>query len=198
MFTTHPALLAGVKKGDDVSWNQFRDTYRPLIFHCAEQSGLSKYDYLELEQNVLVTFFKACENFEYDPGKGRFRTYFGSLIRNCIIQQQQNDRKSQSKQLSATEAEIFTENKFEEYWEKEWKLHIFWLAMQKAKKELPPKMIRVFELCDLEGVSPYTVAASSGICLATFYNYRKKVLTELRRNVDELKKQEDTTDETLQ
>lgn len=184
MFTTHPTLLARVKNGDNVSWYQFRDMYRPLIFHCAEQTGLPGSCFLELEQNVLVAFFNACESFEYDPKKGRFRTYFGSLVRNCIAQFGR-DRKRENR-LSLFNMDDLAEDAFAKRWEEEWKQHVFWLAMKRAKAELPPKVIDAFELCDLKGVSPCTLAASLKVSLATVYNYRKRALGELRKYVEEL------------
>lgn len=195
MFTTHPTLLARIKSGDSMSWDQFRDMYRPLIFHCAEQSGLPKAAYLELEQDVLVTFFKASENFEYDPKKGRFRTYLGTLIRNCIAQRQRNARNSIAEPVVPVDPDV--EDNFEKCWEKEWKYHLFWLAMKRAKMELPVKVVSAFELCDLKCISPHVAAASLEISLATLYNHRRRVLTKLKKYVDELKKQEESIDEAL-
>lgn len=185
MFTTRPALLAGIKKGDNVSWYQFRDTYRPLIFHCAEQEGVPSSDFLELEQNVLVAFFKASETFEYDPGKGKFRTYLGSLVRNCIAQLRRNHQKDN--RIPVSFGDSLSENSFERHWDKEWKQHIFWLSLIRARAELPKREVEIFELCDLKGVAPAVAASSLKISIATVYNYRKKVLEMLRKYVNELK-----------
>jgi len=188
MFTTRPTLLAGIKKGDNVSWYQFRDMYRPLIFHCAEQTGVPASDFLELEQEVLVTFFKARETFEYDPKKGKFRTYFGSLVRNCIAQLRRNHQKDNRIPLSSDDS--LSENSFERQWEEEWEQHIFWLALIRARTELLKKEVEIFELCDIKGVAPAVVASSLKISLATVYNYRKRVLEMLRKYVNELKAME--------
>lgn len=189
MITTRPTLLAGIKKGDNVSWYQFRNIYRPLIFHCAEQAGVPASDFLELEQEVLITFFKACENFEYNPGKGKFRTYFGTLVRNCIAQLRRNRQKDN--RTPAFAGDSFLENSFERYWDEEWKQHIFWLSLIRARSELPKREVEIFELCDIKGVAPAVVASSLKISLATVYNYRKRVLKMLRKYVNEQKAMEE-------
>lgn len=183
MFTTDPLLLAEVKESDDAAWSRFRDTYRPLIFHCAERNGVPASGYLELEQDVMVAFFHACGKFEYDPARGRFRSYLGTLVRNCIVQRWRNEGKSTSP--LDTGIDSGAEDEFEKNWEREWRLHCFWMAMRKVKEELPEKTVAAFELCDLKHASPQVAAAALKVSLATLYNYRKKVLTELKRYVGE-------------
>ena len=195
MFTPHSTLLAGMKNGDDVSWYQFRDTYRPLIFHCASQCGLPASGFPALEQDVLVAFFKASEKFEYNPEKGRFRTYLGCLFRHCIAQQKR--KLAESDQLAEFGQDDFQDDAFDERWEKEWKRHVFWCAMKQVRRELPRKTVDVFERCDLKGEAPAAVAADMNISLATVYNYRSGVLARLRKFVREQDDPEEGTDETL-
>ena len=40
-FTTKKSLLARVRAGDEVSWNEFYETYRPLILLCGRDCGLT-------------------------------------------------------------------------------------------------------------------------------------------------------------
>ena len=189
MFTTHPTLLAGIKQGDAMSWYQFRDRYRPLIFHCARQTGVAAADIPELEQNVLVALFKACRTFEYDPAKGKFRTYFGALVRNCIVQIKRKHCRERRTAMPPMDSEL-AEDLFEQRWILEWRQHIFWLALLRARAELPGKMVRIFELCDVRGVAPAMVASSMKVSPATVYNYRHRVLEALRVYVAELQVQE--------
>lgn len=191
MFTTHPKLLIELKRGDNVSWYQFRDMYRPLIFHCAEQVGVPASDFLELEVDVLSKFYKACETFEYDPAKGKFRSYFGTLVRNCIAELRR--KRQQDNRMTNLDMVNLGEDAFEKCWEEEWKQHMFWLAMTKARMELPKKMIETFELCDIRGMAPCDAAAAMDVSLATVYNYRRKALATLRRYVKGLRESEENT-----
>ena len=40
MYTTKTTLLLNVSNGDDVSWQDFYDNYRPLIISLASESGI--------------------------------------------------------------------------------------------------------------------------------------------------------------
>ena len=196
MYTTRPTILAGVKEGDNMSWYQFRDMYRPLIFHCAKQCGVPSACFLELEQNVLVSFFKTIDKFEYDPQKGRFRNYLGTIIHNCIIQLHR-EKKTAKRSVQYSEATTSCDDYFEKLWEDEWRQHCFWLAYKKTKSEMPEKEIEVFELCAIKNVPATQVASSSGISLSTVYEYKNNVLSRIKGFVDEIRR-EDTENETLQ
>lgn len=190
MYTTRPTVLAGLKKGDNVSWYQFRDMYRPLIFHCARQCGIPASDFLELEQNVLVCFFNAVENFEYDPKKGRFRSYFGTLIHNCILQFRQ-EKKKKSVSLSGAVPRERCEDFFAKKWKQEWQQYCFWMAFERARAELPPREVEAFELCAIKKIAASTVASSLGISLSTVYEYKNRVLAALRDFVEEIRREEE-------
>ena len=169
MFTTNPVLLADVKSGNEMSWFKFRDTYRPLIYHCAKEYGVAPADFAEVEQNVLVTFFNAVEKFEYDPKKGKFRTYFGKVIYSCIIKYRR-EKYGSKENVPVEEAILSGEDDFEKKWEEEYKQHLCFLAMQRAKEELPPEEL-----------------AQKKLSLATVYNYRSRVIAALKRYIRELK-----------
>ena len=189
MYTTRPKMLAGVKEGDNMSWYQFRDMYRPLIFHCARQCGLPSSYFPELEQNVLVSFFNAVDKFEYDPRKGRFRNYFGTVIHNCIIQLHR-EKKAANRDGRYPEAPAVSDDSFERLWEDEWRQHCFWLAYQRAKSELPEKEIEAFELFAMKSVPATQVASSLGISLSSVYEYRNNVLARIRSFVDEIRRKD--------
>ncbi|MBE6388424.1 MAG: sigma-70 family RNA polymerase sigma factor [Lentisphaeria bacterium] len=186
MFTTNPVLLADVKSGNEMSWFKFRDTYRPLIYHCAKEYGVAPADFAEVEQNVLVTFFNAVEKFEYDPKKGKFRTYFGKVIYSCIIKYRR-EKYGSKENVPVEEAILSGEDDFEKKWEEEYKQHLCFLAMQRAKEELPPEELEVFELFAMQGISPALIAAQKKLSLATVYNYRSRVIAALKRYIRELK-----------
>lgn len=92
-FTTKKSLLAKVRAGDEISWQEFYDTYKPLMILVGNDCGLTTDENDELVQTVMCEIFqknildkydidKVPDNviFKYDPAKGRFRHY---LKKNC-------------------------------------------------------------------------------------------------------------------
>ena len=39
----------------------------------------------ELVQEVLLVFFRKGSRFRFDPGRGRFRTFLGKVVRDCAV-----------------------------------------------------------------------------------------------------------------
>lgn len=194
MFTTRAHLIAGVKQGDNMSWYQFRETYRPLILHCASRYGIPPGEYGEIEQDVLITFFKASKNFEYSPEKGKFRTYFGKLIYHCIVSHR---RKHQSHDVSLDHELPDTVDAFMSAWDEEWKRHLYGQALARVRTEFSEVEMAVFDSVVLKGVSPRICAKEKSISLATVYNYSNRIKAALRAHVAMLQKEEENEEESL-
>ena len=79
-YTTQMSMLLRIKNGSEIGWDEFYDTYRPLIYLRAGDRGLQPDERDELLQNVMVSIFKSEMIFKYDPDRGRFRTYLKNLI----------------------------------------------------------------------------------------------------------------------
>ena len=65
-YTTRKSLLLAIGRGDEVSWKEFYDTYRPLIVFCA-RGRLAPDEIDDLVQKVMVKIFRSGERFRYDP-----------------------------------------------------------------------------------------------------------------------------------
>ena len=108
-------------------------------------SGLTPDDYPELEQIVLLSFFRVNPNFVYDPRKGKFRSYLGIIMKNCIssIFRHKRQQAGMNKALETQKEEL--DDSFDEEWNREWKIHLFWLSMKNAAEQMPEKF-RVFTI----------------------------------------------------
>ena len=80
-FTTKKTLLSKISDGDDnISWDEFFEMYRPLIFIRGRDFGFSKSECDDLTQLVMSEIFKMRNTFSYNPAKGRFRDYMKKII----------------------------------------------------------------------------------------------------------------------
>ena len=62
-FTTSKSLLAKVRSGDEISWQEFYNTYKPLIYLCGGDCNLTIDEKEELVQKVMTEIFqKVYEN----------------------------------------------------------------------------------------------------------------------------------------
>lgn len=70
-FTTKNSLLVKVRAGDEISWREFYETYRPLIYLVGRDCGLNAGENEELVQLVMCEIFRkdilAKYNIEESP-----------------------------------------------------------------------------------------------------------------------------------
>jgi hypothetical protein len=80
---TQPSLLLRIRDAFDAeSWRTFVSIYAPLIYRSCRRRGLQDADAADVGQEVLAQVARSIREFEYQPGRGRFRDWLGSVVRN--------------------------------------------------------------------------------------------------------------------
>ena len=58
-FTTQGSLLSAIRRGDEIGWVDFHNTYKRLIAICGKEDyGLNPNEVDELIQLVMIAFFR--------------------------------------------------------------------------------------------------------------------------------------------
>lgn len=84
--TTKPTLLIRLRDpGDRDAWQQFVDLYGPVLYRYCRYRRLDDNDAAEVMQEVLLQVLRSIESFEYDPERGRFRSWLGSIMRTKLV-----------------------------------------------------------------------------------------------------------------
>ncbi len=182
--TTSVTFLERITAGDEISWNQFMEIYSPLIRLVGGDWGLSAVERDELVQDVMVNFFKASRNFRYDKGRGSFRAYLRTIVRNCvfaIIRKREHDIGCPDKEPSAS-----VDCAFEEKWDSEWRNHLLGEALNVLKREMDAISYRAFYRYAIEGEDPSRVAAELGLSVNAVYVNKCRALGRLRHIVRQL------------
>ncbi len=83
--TTSPSLLLRIRNPEDGdAWSQFVELYEPIVRTYCYQRKIQKADMDDIVQDVMSTVSRSIRKFEYDPSKGRFRSWFGTVTANKI------------------------------------------------------------------------------------------------------------------
>ncbi len=185
-YTTRKSLLDGIQNGDQVSWEDFYQTYRPLIILCGKDFNLSAADLEELCQIVLIDIFKNSKTFRYDRKLGRFRDYLRQIIRHNALDLL---RKNKNSQLVSDETADCADPNQEKHWEENWQAHLLEQAQAMLRAQLEPTTYQAFELYALQDQPVQQVAAFLHLSVNSVYVAKTRALDKLRENVRILQKE---------
>ncbi|MCP4177163.1 MAG: sigma-70 family RNA polymerase sigma factor [bacterium] len=86
IYLTRVTLLNKVKdKKDDSAWKEFYDFYWELITNWAKFFGCSDSMAKDIFQETIIGLIKNMPDFNYDVGKGRFRSFLKTIVRRRVI-----------------------------------------------------------------------------------------------------------------
>src|SRR6266851_1175979 len=88
LIPTRATLLEKLRAWQDQSsWQQFFDTYWPLIYGVARRAGLTEAEAEDVVQETMFAAAKHLPTFQYDPAIGSFKGWLLTLTRWRIIDQ---------------------------------------------------------------------------------------------------------------
>ena len=80
---THASLLIRLRdNADQPAWEEFHERYAPMIRGWCRHWFPRELD--EMVQEVLMRLVSSLKNFEYEPGKGRFRGYLKTVTHRLM------------------------------------------------------------------------------------------------------------------
>ena len=77
-------LLRICNPEDTDAWDEFLDIYTPVVRTYCFQRRLQEADVSDIVQDVMSRIVKRIRDFDYDPAKGKFRAWFGTITANRI------------------------------------------------------------------------------------------------------------------
>ena len=153
-YATRPSLLQRIKEGDNVSWNDFYNTYRWFIWSIAKNYHVREADRDEVVNSILLEFQHMGDRFQYDPTQGRFRDYLRRVTQHYIL-------RARKKELGMDNIEEVPEpwvDDFSRVWDDEWKRHVLEQAKEILRKRMDPVTYQVFVEVAVNGDAPEDVA----------------------------------------
>ena len=197
-FTTKKSLLAKVRAGDEVSWREFYETYRPLIHLVGRDCGLRYEENEELVQLVMSEIFqkdvlakydvdKVPDDvvFSYDPARGRFRYYLKGIIRNHALKMYHRRREH----VGLDEVpEPAAEERIDVCWDEEWRRHVLMQALGELRGRVRAETYSAFEMYALQERPVQEVADFLKLSTNSVYVAKNRCIALLKGIIEHLER----------
>jgi RNA polymerase sigma-70 factor (ECF subfamily) len=179
--TTHISLLARLTEGQDqTAWAEFSERYEELIRSFARRRGLAAADQDDVVQDVMLALTKSMPGFEYDPAKGKFRSYLKTVVMRAISRRWcQNAAPGPLVQAESAAGVVPAADDAEETWEAEWRQYHLRTALREVRAQFNQTDLAAFDLYGRQGRSAPETAQTLGLSLDQVYQAKSRILSAL-------------------
>ncbi len=190
---THASLFGRLraKAGPEreVAWDEFQARYAPLIAGFAARCGASRQDIDDIIQDVMTGMLRAADGFEYDPSKGRFRSFLKTCTVRASIRRAGKNMRFRGMPLDELpQAEIAVEPVWNDVWEQQ----LVARALSVLRNEQSASLaFLAFEQYVLFDRPAETVAAELGTSVNNVHQAKTRMTKLLKEMVHRLREQED-------
>ena len=190
--TTSTTLLVRLRDPSDAeAWDRFTTVYCPLIRRYCLRRGIQESDTDDIVQNVLASVHRSIGGFEYQPQRGRFRAWFGTITANEVKRffHRKNRQPRQVHPLQEDEEEPISGTAIsdpDEHWVELFSDHILQVACDLIRSEFASQTWSTFECLWAQRMEPAEVARLLGISIANVYLHKSRVMRRLEQVILEL------------
>jgi RNA polymerase sigma factor (sigma-70 family) len=185
---TRASLLARIQSPrDEEAWREFAAIYRPVVYRLARKRGLQDADAEDLSQRVVIAVQRAIGNWQFDPAKGRFRSWLAKIARNAIINALTRRRPDAA--AGGNSVQDFLQEQpepdpgIEENLQRECRRSLFRWAAERIRPEFRDGTWEAFWLTTGEGMSVEDAGQRLGKGIGAIYAARSRVMRRLKEEV---------------
>jgi RNA polymerase sigma-70 factor (ECF subfamily) len=182
---TRATLLERLRDGaDPLVWDEFFQRYWRMIYGLARHRGCSDHTAEEIVQDVMLAVFEKRDVFRYDPGRGRFRDWLGSVVRNKVAEHRRRPAERVRAQGGGVDDGLSekedSDAQPDETWEAAFEEALLAVLLDVVRREMNPQTYQAFELAALGELPGAEVARLTGMTRNAVYLARRKVLRRLK------------------
>ncbi len=185
MAVTRQSLLIRAQAGDETSWNDLADLYRPFLINWLRLQDLPERDREDLAQEILVSVVKYLPSFQHPGRLGAFRSWLRAIAANrlCDYWRSREPRTPISGGSGVTEILSQVEDPdsaLNRHWDEEHDRYVLRCLLDLVEQEFEPKTFQAFRRVALGDATAAEVAAELGMRVGAVYVAKSRVLQRIR------------------
>ena len=183
MSSTRATLLERLSDGSNaLAWDEFFSHYWPTIFGFAQRRGCSQHTAEEIVQEVMLTIFQRRDVYQYDPARGRFRNWLGTVVRNKVAEHRRrpaNRLRGAGGDLGKGVLDQADDQTPADDWEAAFESGLLLALLDVVRREGNARAYLAFELVTLEGLPGSEAGRLTGLSRNAVYKANKRVIQRL-------------------
>lgn len=180
MDTTRASLLVQIKdKDDSAAWRVFDSIYRPMLLRFAIARGLDDGAADEIAQQCMVTIHQHIQSFEYDPKKGKFKSWLKTMVCNRV-KNHFRDQRERCADTADFQREDCRALPPDELFEKVWMDEHLRYCLAEMRLELGEETYDAFYAYAIAERPVEDVCKETGLCSNQLYKLKWKITQTLK------------------
>lgn len=180
---TKPSLLLRIRDAQDsTSWCEFTEIYGPIIRSYCRHRGLQPTDADDVVQEILTQVSRSIGSFEYEPGRGRFRDWLGTVTRNKITRFYESKGREYAT-IGHDVSALLTAPVEDSEWSANLHARILEVALVRIRVDFEASTWSAFEQIWCLGLPAPEVARTLGVTIDAVYAAKSRILRRLREEV---------------
>ena len=172
------------------AWNRLVETFGPMVYRWARQSGLNPQDAADVVQDVFSKVARGVGDFERQKKTGSFRSWLATITRNRIRDFFRRDLPKHPPAVGGTQPLQLLQNVpdhlDDSISEADIDRQLPGRVLELVQTEIEPRTWQAFWLTTVEEQSAREVAEQLEMPLASVYQAKSRVLRRIRRRLTEL------------
>lgn len=183
MDDTRPSLLVRLRDPRDrAAWGTFVDVYGPVVYGSCRRHGLGHQDAEDVTQRVFVRAVNGLREFRYQPDKGRFRDWFGTVVRNEVYRFRDESRRH-ARAASESAFDGVAAPNADDSWDAAIQERLLRVALERAEPAFEPPTWKAFIATWLHNRPAAEVATELGLPIDAVYVAKSRALKRLTAEV---------------
>jgi RNA polymerase sigma-70 factor (ECF subfamily) len=181
---TRPSLLVRIRDAQDgVSWQTFVDTYAPVVYRYCRLRSLQDADAADVTQDVLTEVARCIRTFVYQPERGRFRDWLGTLTRRRLARHLDKQNRGVVETVGDEGLDEVGATQADAEWTDEFNAQVLQVALERVRPHFEPATWQAFEAVWLHNRSAAQAAEELQLPIEAVYVAKSRVLKRLEEEV---------------